>query len=680
MGGRSVVIVILVGVLTAAGGHAVDRDAYHTFAEVQDQLAAWAAEHPQLELETIGTSAGGRSLLLAQLAGAGAVAPDERPAVLVAANAAGFHNSGTEAALHLISRLLESKELLESRTFYVLPVLNPDAHDGMFATPVSRRAGNGQALDHDVDGLIGEDGPDDLDGNGVITALRIPDPEGRWQPHSDDPRVMVEADPLAERSGGWRLETEGMDDDHDGAFNEDPAEGVVVDNNFAHAFPFPQRSAGPWPSFAPESKSVMDFLLGHRNVALAVVYGPANNLLEAPRSTGGVGDLGKQKFKVPAFAAEMLGFEEDEEYTLDEVWEVAKELPFVVRNQVTKEQLAQFLGAGPATEMQEEDSELLSHLAKPYAERMKEAGLDTKRPVRQYARGGVTPWLYYQYGVLALELDVWGVPAAEKGDEGDDTMLTVDSLEEMSSEELLALGEERIAAFLEEVGAPPQFTAAMVIQRVESGQVTPQMMARMVRQMGGGGSSDAAGDDDPQVQRQREVLDWVAEHVPEALTPWTAVNLSDGTAAEVGGVDPFIEIAPPMSVLAPALEVHTDTVLDLAGQLARVEVVSLDAEPLGSGVYRVRAVAQNRGFLPTHTAMAVRARVRLPVRLRLVTSDGVELVTGTDTVTSERLEGSSGTVAGEWLVRAREGREITVEVLTDAAGSSGAKIVVGEGV
>jgi len=50
----------------------------------------------------------------------------------------------------------------------------------------------------------------------------------------------------------------------------------------------------------------------------------------------------------------------------------------------------------------------------------------------------------------------------------------------------------------------------------------------------------------------------------------------------------------------------------------------------------------------------------------------VELVTGQPAVTSERLEGTSGTIEGTWLVRVPEkgpGPEITVRVTSDNAGS-----------
>ncbi|HEX6199150.1 MAG TPA: hypothetical protein VF150_02715, partial [Thermoanaerobaculia bacterium] len=610
-------------------------------------------------------------------------------------NIAGYHNAGTEAALHLVETLLGDETAMPNtiahRTWYIAPVLNPDAHDALFAPVRAKRSGNGQTVDRDRDGLVAEDGFDDLDGDGRITRMRIPDPAGRWLPHPEDPRVMVRADAMKERAGAFRLASEGRDDDGDGDFNEDPAVGVVPDMNFAHQFPYPEPEAGPWASYAPESKAIMDFLLAHRNVALAFVYGPANNLLAKPQSLGGGGDLGTQKFTLPQEAAEFLGLDPEEEYTLDEVWDVAKDLTFVVQNNITKEQLGQFLGAGPATRVADEDMAVLDHWSEGYEERLEAAGLSKDRPAEQYRGGGFTPWLYYQYGVMAAELDVWGVPKPEKKTEegegegeGGPEPLTLERLKEMTSEEVIALGEEAIQAFLDENEVPSQFDAARVISALESGQVTPEGMAGMMEQMGagsggGGGDGEEGEEDDAETKRLRDVLAWVDANAPDAVSPWTEVTLPDGTKAEVGGLDPFIETAPPMAVLEPAIGVHTETVLAAAEEIASMELVEVRAEPLGAGVARVTAVARNTGFLPTHSSMAQRAQTHLPIRLELETGDGVELVTGYPFATAERLEGSTGTVEGTWLVRAEPGAEITVRVRSDNAGRDEQTITVREG-
>jgi hypothetical protein len=67
--------------------------------------------------------------------------------------------------------------------------------------------------------------------------------------------------------------------------------------------------------------------------------------------------------------------------------------------------------------------------------------------------------------------------------------------------------------------------------------------------------------------------------------------------------------------------------------------------------------------------MAVRTRMQLPVRLQLETGNGVELVTGYPRVTAERLEGQTGTIRGEWLIRAEPGATVSVRVLSDTGGN-----------
>jgi len=682
--------------LSALGGTAVAavsyqdyHQDYHSFARVEQQLQAWSKDHPQaVKLLAIGQSAGGRPLYVVRIAGPGAD-PDARPAVFVGANVAGYHNAGTEAALDLIQTLATAAagspaaKLLATTTFYVGPALNPDAHDGIFATPRVRRGGNAQQVDHDVDGLVGEDGPDDLDGDGVITRMRIPDPTGGWLADATDPRVLVKADSLAQKAGAYRVEIEGRDDDGDGDYNEDAAEGVWPDRSFPHAFPYTPDS-GPWAGYAPEARALLDFLFAHRNVALAVVYGPANNLLAAPQSLGGGGDLGTQKFKVPPQAAKILGFDPEQEYTIDQIWEVAQNLPIVRQNGFTKEQLTQFLGAGPATRVDPDDQAFLDKLAEGYKERLKKAGLSADRPGAQYGRGGFTPWLYYQYGAMALELDVWGIPKAEKKSEAraGEEPLTPDRVAAMTSDQFVALGKEKIEAFLKENKVPPQFSADMVIGAMKGGQITPKAMIDRMKQMGGGagGTGAAAGGGGKPGEagaREREVLAWVDANAPGAFTPWTAVTLPDGTKAEVGGLDPFVELNPPLAILKPALAVHTETVLDLAGKLARVEILSLNVTDLGGGVYRVKAAAGNRGYLASHTKQAARARAHIPVRLVLELGHGVELVTGYPAVTAERLEGTSGTLAGEWLVKATPGTKIVVDLVTDNAGRDQKSITAG---
>lgn len=667
--------------LVSLSAYAVDYAAYHTLAEVEQSMQQ-AAASPLVKLLTVGESAAGRPIRVLRISGA--PAPDTAQAIFVGANAAGWHNAGTEAALDLVTSLLVNggHPALKRTTFYVAPVLNPDAHDALFDRARRSRSGNSQEIDRDVDGLLGEDGFDDLDGDGRITWMRVADPNGDWLAHPDEPRVMIKADALKGRAGAYRLEREGRDDDGDGRFNEDPSDGVSVDMNFPKAFPYPKPEAGPWPTYAPETHAVIRFFLGRPNIALAVIYGPANNFLESPRPIESGADVGSLKFKLPKFAAEMMGFDPEEEFTIDEVWAVAKDLPIVVQNNLSKDDVAQFLGAGPAVKLEDADVKLLEHLGKDYKERLKKASLDAERPAEQYGKGGITPWLYYHRGLLAIELDIWGIPKGrkeEKSGEAKDAPLTVEGLDAMSNDEFLALKDEVIAAFLTEIKAPPQVTAAGEKERVRTGEATPKAMAEMIRQMGTTPASPASDEDEAATKRTREVLAWIDANAPEAWAPWKAVTLADGTKAEVGGVDPSIAVAPPLPLLAPAMGVHTSFVIDLASKLARLEIASLETTDLGSGIHRVRAVVANRGVLPTHAQMATRTKSLMPVRMKLMTGDGVELATGTDAVTAERLDGMTGTLEGEWLVRAPRGANIAVEASAPHVGSVRRSIQVGKG-
>jgi len=193
----------------------------------------------------------------------------------------------------------------------------------------------------------------------------------------------------------------------------------------------------------------------------------------------------------------------------------------------------------------------------------------------------------------------------------------------------------------------------------------------MAKRMGAGDAEkeDGGGPNDLMV--------FIDQHAPDSFVEWAGVTLPDGTEAEVGGIDPFIEIAPPYDLLAPALKVHTETVLELAEGLARVEIVSLEATSLGAGVHRVEAVAANRGFYPTHTKMAQRARSHLPVRLEITLGDDAELVTGHFWVTEERLAGQNGTMKAEWMVQVpRSSTEVVVEVFSDNAGHDRATLTL----
>jgi len=102
--------------------------------------------------------------------------------------------------------------------------------------------------DDDEDGRINEDGPDDLNGDDLITSFRYRDPEGRYFQDENDPRIMVrigrgeEPDSSRER---WSVIPEGRDNDGDGKSGEDPERGIDVNRNFPWSSPSTPPAASP---------------------------------------------------------------------------------------------------------------------------------------------------------------------------------------------------------------------------------------------------------------------------------------------------------------------------------------------------------------------------------------------------------------------------------------------------
>jgi len=662
-----------------AGNIADGAADYHTYEATVAKLKQLSEAHPQLaKLTEIGKSAGGRGIWVMTVSGEGTVAAKDRPAVFVGANMAGYHNAGSEAALHFAEFLLTSDEaaaMRRDRTVYVAPGLNPDGHDGFFANPRVPLAGNMTKIDRDTDGFFGEDGRDDLNGDGLITKMRIKDAEGKMIADPEKPLKMKRANSEKGEIGAWKVLDEGDDNDGDGQYNEDAADGAHPNKNFAHMFNHEDKESGLWVSYLPESKAIMDFLLARPQIALAVVYGPANNFLAAPKSLGGVQDTGNLKLEIPKEIARFMGLDPEQKHTIDEIWEKAKIMPMVVQNNLTKDDVAQFLGVGPATKLTDDDQKMIQHFAKKYKNRLEEAGLDNKRKCRQYGKGGFTPWLSYQYGSFAVELDVWGVPTQKKEEKKETGKLTMDSLGKMSSEDFLALGQEKIAAFLKEYKVPEQYSAERVMGIVKAGQMDPAKIGEIMQQMG-------AAEPESEEKKKKgpdDLTAFVDAHAPWAKVDWTAVTLADGRAAEVGGFDSFIRFNPPHALLAKPMKVHSETILELSENLAQIDIRETRVEDLGADVFRVRVVVVNKGFLPTHTGLAKKTKVRLPVRLSLAYDKGVTVLNGERQVTSEQLAGNT-TFSGEWLLKAKKGTTVTAQVFSDQAGSVIRQIKLEQGV
>ncbi|QKZ14628.1 M14 family metallopeptidase [Spirosoma sp. KUDC1026] len=259
---------------------------YSNYAQLTARLQALTRQAGSTaSVRSIGKSVGGKDIWLLTI-GRGKAA--EKPALALVAGVEGSHLAGTELSLQLAERFLTSKNdsisrMLDTKTIYILPLINPDAQEQAFSALKYERSGNGSSTDDDRDGQQNEDPVEDLNRDGLITQVRIEDPTGTFVASKTDPRVLLKADPAKGESGKYVLISEGTDTDKDGAFNEDGAGGVALDKNFTFDYPFFTPGAGEMPVSEPENRALLDFLAQTPSVYAVFTFGPYNNLSEAPK-------------------------------------------------------------------------------------------------------------------------------------------------------------------------------------------------------------------------------------------------------------------------------------------------------------------------------------------------------------------------------------------------------------
>lgn len=252
-----------------------------------DQCAAQLRELAQpgrASVDSLGRTLGGRDVLLVTIADG---PPENKPALLVVGNVHAPHLVGSELAQRIAARLARpaaddaaARQLLERFTVYVIPRPSPDASEAFFRPPYFERNTNDTPTDDDRDGDLDEDPPNDLNGDGWITQMRVADPAGRYILHPQDPRVLIEVDPKKNERGQYSLLGEGRDEDQDGEFNEDGPGGVAFDRNWTFHYPYFQPGAGPHAVSEIETRAVADFCFAHPNIALVFCFTPEDNLWE----------------------------------------------------------------------------------------------------------------------------------------------------------------------------------------------------------------------------------------------------------------------------------------------------------------------------------------------------------------------------------------------------------------
>jgi hypothetical protein len=596
---------------------------------------------------------GGRAVLLLELGQPG----QGRPAVLVVANMEGNCPPASEAALQLADQLLNDwRGELDERNWFIVPVGNPDGYARFFRTPREARFVNDRAVNDDHDDAFDEDGAEDLNGDGYITMMRQPHPEGSWRVIEGNPVLMKKAERAKGEAGEYRLFAEGTDNDGDGKINEDGPGGTNPGRNFPHNFEHYVPSHGGWAASEVESRALLEFAFDHPEIALVLTFGRSNSLREVPEGSRQQ-QATQKKYKLPGWMARRVGVDEDEEFPLSELVEMARD--FTGNPSISEEMVLQWLGAGAATQPDRKDVPYWKEITEKYAEFIEAQGLDGERlDPPDFAPGCVEDWAYYQFGVPSFSIDFWTVPVKKEEATDGGGELTPDAIEKMTNEEFIELGEEKIAAFLKAQDAPPQYSAAMVIGALKGGMFTTGKIAEFIRK--GKRKEEADGAD--------EVEQALFDHDPELFVAWQPYDHPTLGPVEIGGMIAHAELAPPPAVADSLVAAQLPFVRELAGFLPRLAVRDLRVERRGDRVWKVEAWVANEGFLPYPTHQGRRCQRPPPATVELAGQD-VEFLEGRSRRVLDVLAGSGGVEKTHWIVGAAAGTELELRVLSPSAGN-----------
>jgi hypothetical protein len=549
-------------------------DVYYDYAGMTAQLQALVAAYPHLAtLRSLAKSLQGRDVWLVELTNPGTRPGAEKPGFYLDAQIHAEEHAGSAAALYAIWHLLtnygtdeEATRLLDTQVFYVIPRINPDGAELALTPPYHNWCGNGRVmpgLDR-IEGLI----PQDIDGDGYMVSMRVPDSKGEWKKSARNPEIMVQRRPGEEGGSYYRVYPEGLIRNFDGVNIpiEKPFDGNM-NRNFPTNWSPQEYGAGDYPLSEPEAAGIAKFILDHPNICGICAY----------HTHGGL----------------------------------------ILRPSMTK----------PDAAMSPRDLNLYKEIGKVGTELTGYPTLSTYEdftPDKTKARrGGLKDWTDGEMGIITLTVEIWDL--------------------------------ERTAG-VDKVGYLNLYPRTEAIQH--------------------------------------KIYDYVQEHVGEkGWRPWKPFDHPQLGPIEIGGmVNIWTYRNPPEKLLPEICRANALFNLRHAAAAPRVRVDELAVEVLGAGLYKIRAVVGNHGYLPTNLSdTAIENKVAKPVSVTL-TVEGGEILMNPTTADLGHLAGrnerlhpyspwgpiwTTTTKPVEWLVRLAGAGSVTVTSVSEKGGTDRRSVKIG---
>lgn len=270
-------------------------DKYYRYNELLRLLKDFAREFPKLvHVESIGKSYEGRDIWVATVTNAATGVAADKPALWVDGNIHASEVSPSSACLYLLNKLTREygtkpdiTRVLDTRAFYICPRFNPDGAEWALADKPKIIRSSTRPYPYDED-PIGGLAQQDMDGDGRMLSMRIPDPNGAWKKSPSEPRLMVRRDPTESGGEYYRVLPEGQLEDYDGITIkiQPKKERLDINRNFPHEWrqEHEQNGAGPFPTSEPEVRAVVHFITSHPNITGGVAFHTFSGVILRPLS------------------------------------------------------------------------------------------------------------------------------------------------------------------------------------------------------------------------------------------------------------------------------------------------------------------------------------------------------------------------------------------------------------
>ena len=628
---------------------------YHNPEEVQQMLKQLGSKN-NTQLHEVSTSPGGAPVTILEIG----KNLEDVPAVFVGANFEGNVPLATEGALYLAQMLLDSSKYTQHLKWYIVAQPNPDASKDYFARVKTGSSLNQFVINNDADEAINEDGTDDLNGDGMITQMRVKDLEGQYIVSKKDARILDQADKSKGERGEYKVYSEGIDNDLDGEYNEDGIGGINIGITFPHLFPYTNKEAGHYSGESPETYGIMRFIFDRPDIAMVYTLGTSNFCLVPPKG-GRKGDANLESIKIPARYGRIFGIDVSKTYSMDEVIEIFKSrVPAGM--EVTPSMVAGFLGLGAVVNPLDGDMVFYKKYSEDYKKYLeaKKFNTDLLDPVPA-KDGSFELWAYYHLGVPSFSMRLFTVAKVKEEKKANGDVVSMDDVEKMSAEDFIALGDDKISAFLKANNAPGRFSAERVKEMVESGRVTPKQMVTMMKQM------PKPEKEDELSEKDKALLAYSDKELDgKGFVAWQKVDHPTLGEVEVGGYAPYLETTPKAELIDSLAKTQLPWLLKLSDQLPKFAIESEKVTDMGAGIYKLEIYVANNGALPYPIAMGERNSQPAPVIVTL--AGNLELLEG-KTRTPVGPLGANQVKKYTWLLKAKKGTvTATIEsaVFTDA--------------